>query len=128
MGCFTLTLNFFSYILARIVVSLRTQVQLQIILDPDYLLVYLSVSYDYDQIFLIYKHICFLILKSMTKNLLKSQIEVFFQENVSVVKILDITCEGVHFYSTLIKYDRGAKGFTVWKCLNWMVALAIKMT
>ena len=35
---------------AWVLVSLGTQVQLQIILDPDYLPDYLSVSYDYDKI------------------------------------------------------------------------------
>ena len=35
---------------AWVLVSLRTQVQTQIILDPDYLRDYLSVSYDYDLI------------------------------------------------------------------------------
>ena len=34
--------------LARVLVSSGTQVQPQITLDPDYLLDYLSVSYDYD--------------------------------------------------------------------------------
>ena len=33
---------------ARVLVSLGTQVQPHIILDPDYLPDYLSVSYDYD--------------------------------------------------------------------------------
>ena len=33
---------------AWVIVSLGTQVQPQVILDPDYLPVYLSVPYDYD--------------------------------------------------------------------------------
>ena len=33
---------------AQVLVSLGTQVQPQVILDPDYLLDYISVSYDYD--------------------------------------------------------------------------------
>ena len=37
----------YAEMLAWVLVSLGTQVQLQVILDPDYLSDYLSVSYDY---------------------------------------------------------------------------------
>ena len=42
----------------------------------------------------------------MTKNLLKSQIELLFQANASPLNIVDINCGGVRFYSSTLRKDK----------------------
>ena len=44
---------------ALVLVSWGTQVQPQIILDPDYLPDYLSVSYDFDLMYHMYEDVCY---------------------------------------------------------------------